>query len=175
MNPQFLKSFFQTYPYKQFQQFFSKIDQSIVAENQLNSFLKDPIRFILQDSTGIYQGIASMSFFPMTSVVFSMQCFLLKNFFVKNPSQALYNKLVEGLLKKTKNQVDFIISRQPVDNVLGIKALCLKNFYYVCMESVFTLPLGKVTFENHENFNHITMAQEKDLDIIFDLAKKKSC
>ncbi len=173
MNQLSLKSFFQTYPYKQFQQFFSKINQSIVAENQLNSFLKDPICFILEDNnTGLYQGIASMAFFPMTSIAFSMQCFLLKNFFVKKPTQALYDQLLEGLLKKTKNQVDFIISRQPVDNVLGIKALCLKNFYYVCMESVFTLPLEQVTFENLESFNHITMAEEKDLDVVFDLAKK---
>lgn len=117
------------------------------------------------------KGVASFKYFHTLSKVLNLNCFFLDNFLLENESENDYKSLFLECFNKYKDDIDFIIARQPIDNQNAIRALSKNNFYYVCSESIFSKDITKEEIQDYEEFNNITTPTKDELPAIKKLAE----
>ena len=164
-----MKELFYQYRYKQFQHHL----QSLNTENLINKYIADlekyPYKFIEQHDQQV-RGLLSFTPFSTLSKILKQRIFFLNHFLIDD-RYSTYQQLFLVAFQKFSQEIDFLISRQPINNVKAVNSLLKNGFYYVCGESIFTLNLAKYQIPEIKDQGCISLAQQEDLAEIKSIAK----
>ena len=159
-----VKLLFASYPFKRFHLYLSKLDKHRLAEIYADNFYRDDIQELISINNHPL-GLASLKRFSSLSTHFNLNAYFLKNFIHNEQVQNGYEKLLQNIFRNQKsNQLDFMITRQPVDNVEAINALLKYRFYYVATETVYDLNLQHINNIDNMDFELVEMINPKNYD-----------